>query len=457
MATKMEITLATLVIIAILVCASTLWYASSVLSEISGLTSNMADLTKSMIDLTDELAGLAEQVGGSLEGIEAIESRLKEVEARLTPTITVIGPWAGAEMDAFLPVLERFEMLTGINVRYRIYRAEDLATLLPAQFAAGKAPGDVIFMWGWFIAEKAQEGHILEVTDLIDEADFLPGALDAVKVDGELYGASYTGKVKPGFWYKKSFFEAHGLTVPQNWTEFVSLLETIKNDIGITPIVSGDGVGWPLSDVTEHFLITYGGPQLQLQLINGTASWTEDPVREIFADKLVPLLGEDGYFSEPIEWTAALERWWEGEFALYFMGSWITGMVDDPNDLGVFSLPEAEGLVFCPDWFFIPKYTEYLEEAKELFKFLAGSEGQRVQVAQGGHIATNIHVPLDAYPEVDRRVAELTTGKTVLPDLDDSIGGEFQTTFWDQLKLLWVDPTKLDDVLAAIQAVAPSP
>ena len=90
-----------------------------------------------------------------------------------------------------------------------------------------------------------------------------------------------------------------------------------------------------------------------------------------------------------------------------------------------------------------------------MFKFLASSEAQRLQVAQGGHIATNIEVSLDSYPEVDRRVASLTVGKNVLPDLDDSIGGEFQATFWDQLKLLWVSPQSLDDVLQAIEAVAP--
>jgi len=65
------------------------------------------------------------------------------------------------------------------------------------------------------------------------------------------------------------------------------------------------------------------------------------------------------------------------------------------------------------------------------------------------------YVPLTAYPPVDREVAEVMTGKEILFDLDDAIGGEFQTTFWDQLKLLWVSPGLLDNVLEAIEAVAP--
>jgi multiple sugar transport system substrate-binding protein len=277
-----------------------------------------------------------------------------------------------------------------------------------------------------------------------------------LKVDETLYGSAYTGKVKPGFWYKKSFFEAHNLTVPTTWAEFETLLATIDAIPGIdNPIVSGDTVGWPLSDITEHFLVAYNGSDLNLKLINGTESWTTGPAREMFEDRLVPLLEAD-YFSDPIDWSPdALDLWWQEDYALYFMGSWITGMVDDPDDLGVFSLPGADGLVFSADYFFIPAYTEYPDEAKELFQFLASSEAQRVQVAQGGHIATIVDIDLSEYPEVDRRVANLTTGMNVLPDLDDTIGGEFQQTFWDQLKLLWVSPASLDDVLQEIQNVAP--
>ncbi|MCW4027256.1 MAG: ABC transporter substrate-binding protein, partial [Candidatus Bathyarchaeota archaeon] len=113
------------------------------------------------------------------------------------------------------------------------------------------------------------------------------------------------------------------------------------------------------------------------------------------------------------------------------------------------------GLVFAGDFFFIPVYTEHPEEAKQLAEFLSSVEGQRIQVAEGGHIATAKDVPLDEYPAVDREVAGLMEGKEIVRDLDDSIGGEFQATFWDQLKLLWVDPTALDDVLTALQEKAP--
>ena len=171
--------------------------------------------------------------------------------------LTVISGWSGPEMDAFMPVLREFEKETGIRVDYQIYRAEDLAVLLPAQFDSKTAPADVIFMWAWFVNKQAQSGHVLEMTGVLSESDFVPGALDAVKSGGKLWGAPYTGKIKPGFWYRKSFFKKHGLAVPNTWDEFVDLLARIKKISGVrAPIASGNGVGWPLSDVTEHFIAT---------------------------------------------------------------------------------------------------------------------------------------------------------------------------------------------------------
>jgi len=195
-------------------------------------------------------------------------------------------------------------------------------------------------------------------------------------------------------------------------------------------------------------------------LTNGSKHWTDSDVRAVFANRLVPLLA-GGCFSEPLEWnTVALANWWGGLHALYFMGSWITGLVDNVTDLGVFSLPPptgtTTGIVFGGDYFFVPKYTTHQTEALILLKYLASKDGQTIQVKQGGHIATALGVPLSDYPAVDRGVAQLMNGVDILSDLDDTIGGTFQTNFWSQLQLLWVSPNQLDSVLASIQSKMPA-
>jgi multiple sugar transport system substrate-binding protein len=377
------------------------------------------------------------------------------VAAQEQVTLTVVHPWAGAEEALFTPVLAAAEEALGIKIETSVIRSDDLITLLPMQWAANTAPGDVIFLTvPPLIRRGAEDDHILEVTDLINPVDFIPGAVDPLIVEGEIYAAPYTQKPKPGFWYRKSFFEAHDLAEPTNWPEFVALLETIAGIEGIeAPIASGDGVGWPLSDVAEHFLAAFGGPQLHKELTAGTIAWTDPVVKAIFEARLIPLL-EAGYFGEPIEWTTVLTEWWEGDYALYFMGLWLAGMVEDPDDLGLFPLPGTMGVTSSIDYLFVSAYTAYPAEAKALLKWLV-TEGQKVQVQQGGHIATYRPVPIELYPPAEKAVAEAIAPMVPLGDLDDAIGGEFQLAFWDQLKLIWVRPERLPEALEILEEKAP--
>ena len=174
-----------------------------------------------------------------------------------------------------------------------------------------------------------------------------------------------------------------------------------------------------------------------------------DPeVQAVFRDRLVPALE---YFSDPMDWTQAAELWWQGEYGLYFMGNWLTGMVDEPSDLGVFPLPGTKGMVAATDYAFIPRHSPRVDKAKELLAFLIGREGMELRAKQGGKLSNRTDVPADAHPDVDRQVAELLEGVELLPDLDDAIGGDWQRTFWDQLKLLWVQPDQWQGVLERLE------
>jgi len=378
--------------------------------------------------------------------------------------LRVIGPWAGSEKDKFLPVLNLFKNQTGINYEYITTRQEDLQSLLPNWFAAKNAPADLIFMPSAYVKLYGTQGHAADLSTAITQSNYQAGALDPLKDGNKLYGGAYTGKVKPGFWYRQSFFTANSLQVPTSWAGFETLLADIESRglVNNTPIISGDGVGWPLSDATEHFLATYGGPSMNRALTAGTLSWQDASVRAVFSNYLVRTLTPGtvcvaSCWSAPRQWDTGVAEWWRGDYALYFMGSWITGMVPTPSDLGVFSLPGAPGttgIVFAADYFFVPTYAKRLDAAKQLAGFLGSSAAQTEQVKVGGHVATVTGVSMSAYPAVDAMVAGLMTGKEVLSDLDDTKGPPFQPIFWSELQGLWADPSTLDTVLANIQAAA---
>ncbi len=381
-----------------------------------------------------------------------------------TPTekvkLVVIGPWSGKSAEYFKAVIDNFtKKYPNIEIEYIARRAEDIAKTAPLQFAAGKTPADVIITpWAWWIVEMAKKGYVLDISNLINPDEYIPGIVDKVTYNGKIYGAPFTMWLKPGFWYRKSFFQKYGLQEPKTWDEFMQLLDRIKKIPGIkAPIATGDGVGWPESDIVEHFLITFGNPELQLKLINCEAKFNDPQVKEIFKKYLVPLI-KNGYFSEPIEWTQAAELWWNNQYALYFMGTWITGRVPDPNDLDFFPLPGSKGVVGGADYAFIPKFTKNLEAAKLFVKFVA-TEGQAYHVAgPAGKIPTWKKVSIDQLWKPMQTVYKKITerGMTILPDLDDSVGGDWQTLFWDQLKLLWADPGKVDQILDTLTQQHPA-
>jgi len=127
-------------------------------------------------------------------------------------TLKVIGPWSGAELESFMEVIKAFEAQhPNIKVEYKTYRAEDLSTILPLQFESGDAPADVIAMWGWFIAEMGQKGHLMEFNGVINPDEYVSGILDTVTVDGKIYGVPQDTEARP-FYARKDKLLAMGYT-----------------------------------------------------------------------------------------------------------------------------------------------------------------------------------------------------------------------------------------------------
>ena len=369
-------------------------------------------------------------------------------------SVSVFHPWSGSERDQFLVVLDAFTAKTGILVEDATFRQEQLQTLLPAQFSASTTPADVIFMPSGFIPDWGDQGWAMDVTGRVNPDDYIPGVVDSVTSGTTIYGAPYTYKPKPGFWYKDSLFSAMSWNQnPTTYAEFVALLDTIVAD-GMTPLVQGNGVGWPLSDMTEHFIATYGGAQMHRDLTAGTLSWTDPAVRAVFADFLVPLITA-GYFDAPVAFDAGVADLWAEQNALYFQGSFILGFsqIQDATDMRFLPAPggvATAGQVLFADYLFVPTFTTKQTEALALFDFLKGVEGQELQIGQPGHFPTFVNVdPTKAHPCCD---PSSVGSRIPLPDMDDTVGGTWQTVFWAQLQLLWANPSQLDSILAAIEA-----
>lgn len=382
--------------------------------------------------------------------VEVEKEVIKEVIVEVDKSpISVTIPWTGDAMELFLPVVEAFEAESGIEVTVLPYKTADLGPLLPAQFMAQEPMADVFIMsWPWWIEQNAE--HLVDLSDVAADVDWLG---NPVVADGKTYGIPTYLWVKGGFWYLQSVFDANGLEKPETWEEFDALMVDLAAVDGIENPLSSPA-GYPLADIVEHFMAAVGGPEMLEGIIDGSVKWTDPEVRVVFTDYLIPLL-EKGYFSDPVNRSTAGELWIAGDYALHYYGNWIAEKLDDPADLRILPVPGSTSIVSGSDWMFIPKYTNRVDDATAFIEYVISEAGMKARLEKGGRLSSRADISLDVYPPAEKALAETVNSFIVLGDLDDTIGGEWQSTFWDQIALLWVDTSALDDVLATLQEKMP--
>lgn len=384
------------------------------------------------------------------EGTEPTDTEGTPASANLKVT----GVWSGGEQEDFMAVVDYVQQQTGHQIQYHPRTTDALLTGTLMDYESGVAPADVVVMPSPSrIVSDGESGHLEPVGDLWNDDDYATSS-DRVSAGGNVYAAPFKMDVKPGFWYRQSFFDEHGLSVPSSYDDFLSLLDTISGIDGVdAPLASGNGVGWPLSDVTEAFFLRQDdGAQLQEGLISGDVDFTDDRVKSAFQE--IVDLHEQGYWSTQREFATQYQYLWDGSIPLYFMGSWTPAMdaIKDPSDLGVFRLPGTKGVTGSVNWFTVPAYSENVGAAKEAVGSFVSKDGQQVWAERGGFIASHLGVPESAYSvEIMAEITQLTTDVTVVPDLDDALGNPFQEEFWSQLKGLWSDPSAgIDSIVSSL-------
>ncbi|MFP8952981.1 ABC transporter substrate-binding protein [Natrialbaceae archaeon A-arb3/5] len=368
--------------------------------------------------------------------------------------ITVTAVWTDDEEEDFLAVADYAEGETGLDITYEPRDTETLLTETLIDYETGIAPADIVVLpTEGRVRRDGAAGHLEPLGDLWDEDEYTTDH-STVEVDGEVYAAPFGGDIKPGFWYRPSFFDEHGLEEPDDYDAFLDLLDEIDGISGVeAPLASGNGDGWPLSDVTEAFILRQDdGAQLQQDLIDGNAEFTDDRVVTAF-EELQELL-QEGYFSEVRDFGIQYEFFWENETPLYFMGSWTPafGAVEDPEDLDYFMLPGAEAMVTSINWFTVPTYGPDPDTARDAVEAIISPDGQEVWTERGGFVPTALDVPDDAFDlEVMQDISEQADEVELVPDLDDALGDPFQAEFWSQLLGLWAEPDQ--DVNSIVEAL----
>jgi raffinose/stachyose/melibiose transport system permease protein len=165
-----------------------------------------------------------------------------------------IPVFAGGYGTAFYEETARqFEALRP-GVKINLYGDPRIADKVRVRVIDGHLPDATLtseLLWPVLI----HAGKVLDLTPWLDQPNwegdarwrdtFLPGALDAWRVDGRAYGLPFAYSCWTIF-YNQALFRAHGWSEPRTWDEFFSLCDKIRAS-GLAPL-SLPGTRWLYPD-----------------------------------------------------------------------------------------------------------------------------------------------------------------------------------------------------------------
>ncbi len=242
-----------------------------------------------------------------------------------------------------------------VTIDIQVNENEAFKTKLTALLQQGDVP-DLFQTWGGGgLRQQVEAGLVRDITaDIADWKDEInAGALGMYEVDGKNYGVPFDlGLV--GFWYNTESFEEAGITAPPTtWDEFLTTVQTLK-DNGITPIALAGKDTWTGAFYWAYLAVRECG-QAGMDTAVTTGDWS-DPCFVTAGEKFQQLIDlepfQEGFLAAPWDGagsSAAAQATYNG--AIQLMGQWLPGTVNANSGgsreigegLGWFPFPAVEG------------------------------------------------------------------------------------------------------------------
>jgi alpha-glucoside transport system substrate-binding protein len=197
-------------------------------------------------------------------------------------SVTVLGPWLGAEEDAFRQVLAKFTENTGIQVNYQGTRA--LSQVLSASLQGGTPPDVAMVSSPGELAQYARNQELQPLDGLLDAERrranngpwLLPLTVGSVR---HIYTIPVKVNLKSIIWYPARSHQR----ILRTWGDLMaySQSETVAGRAAWC-MGMGDSAasGWPGTDMIEDILLHKSGADLYRKWAAGKQPWTSAEVKD---------------------------------------------------------------------------------------------------------------------------------------------------------------------------------
>lgn len=245
------------------------------------------------------------------------------------------------------------------------------------------------------MGEMVKNGFLLDLTsynmDLSRNSD---AEKSYCTIDGKLYCSLPSFFDTNVVYYNKDLYEKNGLSVPQNWDEFVQGLDKLKA-AGVTPIALAGKSEWDRAWPIFAFAPAFANAALQ-NAMDGKGKLTDPTIAETlqafrdFADK--------GYFGKDFlaqDMAGAQFAFTNGKAAAIIDGTWNNATyVSSGINLGRFPVPNKDGKRVVQSsysnfmTYAISSKSAHPAEAVKYLEFLSSQEAQQIMEDATGLVPT---------------------------------------------------------------------
>ena len=324
----------------------------------------------------------------------------------------------------------------------------------------------------WYAANRmtpyVNAGLFEDVSDLWAEpeiADNLASTKGAMTIGDKQWGVPYT-YYQWGVYYRKDIYEELGISEPANFEEMVSNCEKVIAS-GRKCYTIGTKWLWTASGWFDYLNMRTHGFDFHMQLARGEIAWTDERVRETFANwqRLVDL----GAFVDDHQnkdWQQSLPFLVSGEAAAILKGNFAVaplreaGLSDDQLDFHQFPAI-TEGIALAEDaptdTFHIASNAANKEAAREFLRFVVSAEEQ-TEINSGQNLG---QLPVNAMSSVDNdkflnqgfKMLSSNSPGGVAQFFDRDFPAEMAKAAMEGMQEFMVYPGNLDDILERLESV----
>jgi len=236
---------------------------------------------------------------------------------------------SGAEAAAIRVISEGFQKSGNTWVDGAIAGAGGVARpLITSRITGGDPMGATQFTHGQAMRELIEAGFMRDVTEVAEaqgwkDQIFPQSLLDSCTFEGKLYCVPSNIHSQQWLWLNNAVFTDNGLSVPQNWDEFVAAAPKLR-EMDIIPLAQGQQ-SWQKQLMFNVLMVSIGGPELFERVYAGRdADYAAgSDVAKVFKAAAEARDLMEG--SNVQAWNEAANLMISGRAAGQIMGDWVQG------------------------------------------------------------------------------------------------------------------------------------